>query len=393
MPLTTPVPDAPEITGREPGSFPHSVFHDRHPRLFTQVRDALPYGPEQLERLHALEHETLRGVITPLEAGAAQRDQWDEWGRPYYGLTWTQAPFLWAESFFYRKLLSATGFFGPGAWTGVDPFGPMKDKELTGPDVDRELAAFDQIADLSPDQRDTAMLAACLWGNRADLGFQITAGHTESRGLLVDDSPLVWSWLRARPAGRVSLIADNAARELLPDLLLLDHLLSTGLAAEAVLHVKPAPYYVSDATTADTIAALRRLAAAPGRAGEAGRRLWQACRTGRLKIAAHEFFCAPQTFHDLPTDLAAELAASRLTVVKGDLNYRRLVGDRRWPPSTGFSLLTDYFPSPVVALRTCKSEVAVGLDEQVLARAEAEDPGWRTSGTHAVIQLQAGAAP
>lgn len=384
---------APVITGNPAGSFAWNVFHERHPRLFQQLRDALPYGPTQLERLLRLEVETLRGVIIPLEDEAHDHDIWAAWGSEYFGRPWTDAPFLWAESYFYRKLLSATGYYSPGPWNGIDPFGPLKDAELASPDVDRELAAYDQITALTPDQQDAAILSACLWGNRADLGFQIIAGRTEAQGLLVDDTRALWSHVRDHQPGRVNLIADNAARELLPDLMLLDYVLANGLATEAVLYLKPAPYYVSDATTHDANAALRRLIDGPKAASEAGHRLWRACTTGELKVQTHDFFCAPHGFHDMPADLSAELAGARLTLLKGDLNYRRLVGDRFWPATTSFESLTGYFPGPVAALRTCKSEVAVGLSAEVAAQLDDAEPSWRVSGTRAVIQFRAGSTP
>ncbi|MHA6761745.1 hypothetical protein [Streptacidiphilus sp. PAMC 29251] len=37
--------DAPTILSNIPGSFPWSVFHDRHQQLLKQIREALPYGP------------------------------------------------------------------------------------------------------------------------------------------------------------------------------------------------------------------------------------------------------------------------------------------------------------------------------------------------------------
>jgi hypothetical protein len=73
--------------------------------------------------------------------------------------------------------------------------------------------------------------------------------------------------------------------------------------------------------------------------------------------------------------------------MKGDLNYRRLVGDRNWPATSSFAALTDYFPGPVVALRTLKSDVIVGLDPATLADLDNTGTAWRTSGTHALIQL------
>jgi hypothetical protein len=391
-------PDAPVITAADPAEFAHTVFHDRHPRLFAQVRDALPYGPERLEALHRLERETLDGVLEPLDpldpqvVAAGDYAEWAAWGAPYFDrvLRWTDAPFLWSESYFYRRLLSATGYFA-GPWRGVDPFGPMKSTGLAGSAVDRELAAYSAPAEMGPDERDSALLHACVSGNQADLGFQLIAGAPAGVSLLVDDTAAIWAHLGGEP-GAVNLIADNAAEELLPDLLLLEHLLTTGRATGATVYLKPRPYYVSDAMTQDAVAALRRLAAAPGPAGEAGRRLWRYCTDGRLVFSAPDFFCAPLDFRSLPAEVVGSIGAASVTFIKGDLNYRRLVGDRHWPATTPFAELTAYLPGPVAALRTCKSEVAVGLTSAQTAALDAVSPGWRFGGKHAVIQFS-GADP
>jgi hypothetical protein len=150
------------------------------------------------------------------------------------------------------------------------------------------------------------------------------------------------------------------------------------------VYVKPYPYYVSDATTADTLAALRRLrAAAEPAAARVGERLWQALTAGTLTVRSHPFHCAPLPFEAQPADLRAEFAGATLTVFKGDLNYRRLVGDRHWPTTTPFAQVTAHFPTPVAALRTLKSEVLVGL-----AVPAAPDAPWRTDGTRALIQVR-----
>lgn len=57
-------------------------------------------------------------------------------------------------------------------------------------------------------------------------------------------------------------------------------------------------------------------------------------------------------------------------------------------PVTPFADVTGYFPAPVAALRTCKSDVAVGVPPGRLAHLEATAPGWRTDGTHAVIHVR-----
>jgi Damage-control phosphatase ARMT1-like domain len=74
-------------------------------------------------------------------------------------------------------------------------------------------------------------------------------------------------------------------------------------------------------------------------------------------------------------------------VFKGDLNYRRLVGDLHWPPTVPFGETVAHFPAPVVALRTLKSDVAVGLDPDAVSRLDAEAPDWRVSGRYGLIQV------
>ncbi|MEV5952382.1 damage-control phosphatase ARMT1 family protein [Streptomyces sp. NPDC051987] len=371
---------APVILGTT-GPFPRSVLAERHPAIIRQVRDAFPYGPAQHRALDALLHNCTEGTIEPLPGDA---DGWRGWGLDAYtGRSWFDVPWLWSESYFYRRLLDAVGYFAPGPWRGIDPFRPFKLAELDAKETDEELAALDDLGD-DPDR---ALLHGSLWGNRADLGFRLSAAESGEAvaALVADDSAELWPLLHG---GTLCLVADNAGRELVPDLLLIAHLLETGRIARAVLHVKPYPYYVSDATTADVLDALRRLTAAPGAAAGYGRALWSAMTDGRLAVRAHPFSCAPLPYAEMPGDLRAEFAAAALTLFKGDLNYRRLVGDRLWPPTTPFADVTAWFPGPVAALRTLKSDVITGLSAGTEAALDAAEPEhWRTAGTHALIQV------
>ncbi|PJM97390.1 damage-control phosphatase ARMT1 family protein [Streptomyces sp. CB01373] len=387
-------PSAPVILGNEPGSFPRSVLAERHPAIIRQVRDAFPYGPEQHRALDALLESCAEGVIEDLPAAAPDRDRWRSWGlERYAGHSWFDVPWLWSESYFYRRLLEAVGYFGPGPWQGLDPFRPSKLAELDSRETDEELAALDELASEPAAQRADALLHGSLWGNRADLGFRLSAGGAEAGppvpALVADDSAALWSLLPPSGTGTLCLVADNAGRELVPDLLLVAHLLAHGRVRRAVLHVKPYPYYVSDATTADVVDAVRRLTAAPGAAADHGRRLWSAMADGRLTVRAHPFSCSPLPYTDMPADLREEFAAAALTVFKGDLNYRRLVGDRLWPPTTPFADTTGFFPGPVAALRTLKSDVITGLEAKTVAALDAAEGGrWRVAGTHALIQVR-----
>ncbi|MEW2422129.1 damage-control phosphatase ARMT1 family protein [Streptomyces nigra] len=394
MPERSDAPLPPVLLADEPGSFPHGVLAERHPAIIRQVRDASPYGPEQRRALDTLLANCLDGVIEPLPADAHDRDRWAAWGAAdHTGRSWFDVPWLWSESYFYRRLLDAVGYFAPGPWQGIDPFRPSKTAELDSPETDEELAALDALTGRPAAEQDQALLHGSLWGNRADLSFRLGAtGGTAGDGtppLVADDSDVLWSLLPPTGTATLCLIADNAGRELVPDLLLIARLLAEGRAARVLLHVKPHPYYVSDATHADVLDALRRLVAAPGAAAEHGRVLWTALTDGRLTVRAHPFSCAPLSYADMPADLREELASATLTILKGDLNYRRLVGDRRWPPATPFAEVTAHFPGPVAALRTLKSDVVTGLDADTeAALVAAEGQKWRTAGTHALIQVR-----
>jgi hypothetical protein len=379
------MPDAPPILSNTTGSFPWSVLHDRHPALIAKVRAGLPYPPDRQRALDDLAAE-ITGAIGPLPAGAHDRHEWTD---EYLGERWYDVPFLWAESYFYRKLLDAVGYYGAGPWRGVDPFEPFKSAELWSAEMAADLAALDGLAVLPAGDQDAALLAASLWGNRADLGFQLSArGGGVAGELVADDGARLWALLEDTAPGTVCIVADNAARELVPDLVLAAHLLDTGRASAVTVHVKPGPYYVSDATTADLLAAVRRLAGATGRAAAIGDRLWQATVDGSLSVRAHAFSCAPWSYRHMPADLAADFAAASVTIMKGDLNYRRLVGDQAWQATTPFDEVTRYFPGPVAALRTLKCDVLTGVAADVLARLDAAGEGWRSAGTHALVQVR-----
>ncbi|MDQ1034312.1 hypothetical protein QFZ75_000728 [Streptomyces sp. V3I8] len=390
-PVSAPAEDRAPVVVGTPGSFARGVLDERHPALIERVRRATPYPPAQQRALDALLDEITQGPVGRLHDSEPGAGAWRD--EPYYGQRWADVPFLWAESFFYRRLLAALGYFAPGPWRGVDPFAPFKNAELAGAQVDGELSALDRLPALPPDERDRTLLLSSLWGNRADLGFRLSAGGAglgdQVPGLVVDDSPALWELLAAGGPGTVCLVADNAGPELLPDLVLADHLLATGRAARVVLHLKPYPYYVSDATTADTLACLDRLTRASGHAAAAGERLRRAMTDGRMVLRAHPFSCAPYSYDRMPADLREDFASATLTVMKGDLNYRRLVGDRHWPATTPFAQACAYFPGPVAALRTLKCDVMTGLTSAALAELDAGAKSWRTSGTHALVQVRA----
>ncbi len=379
-----------ELLNNDPHGFAWGVWHDRTPKLVTQIRDAHPYGPRQRRALDALLQEIASGLIRPLGPDAHDHDLWASWGAGYFGKPWLDTPFLWSESYFYRRLLDAIGFFEPGPWRWLDPFEYLKSAELRDPALEPDLAALDDVQHLGTGDQERAIMLASLWGNRADLGFRMGtssgSGDIESARVIVDQSADVWTALG--PDANVAVVTDNAGRELLADLVLIDHLLQHRYAASVSLHVKPWPYYVSDATAADVVACLRRLALTRGAASKIAHRVDEAMAQGWVSLYTHEFYCAPWSFHRMPVDVATQFEHASLTILKGDLNYRRLVGDRDWPPTTPFADVVSYFPGSLAVLRTLKSDVITGLDAVTVADLDATGQPWRTDGSHGLIQVQ-----
>ncbi|SNT27939.1 Protein of unknown function DUF89 [Asanoa hainanensis] len=357
-----------ELLVGTPGRYAREVFHDRHPTLIERVAAAHPYGEAQRSALRALLDESLTGEVRGLPGDAPDWADWDAWDRGYFGRPWAEVPFLWAESYFYRRILDAVDYFRAGPWQGVDPFAPMKAAELADPALDRDFAWVLSLPS-SADGLD-AVVRASVFGNRADISFRLQEPDAAwSDELLLDDT----SRLALALPGSVCVVVDNGGREIMADLVLANWLLDTGRADRVTLHVKPMPYYVSDATASDVDDACARL----------GRPL-----DPRIAVRTHWFWCAPLDFRAMPADLADDLRGHRVVLVKGDLNYRRLVGDRDWDPTTPFAAAAVDLGVPVVALRTCKSEVVVGLDGATVAWLDAAEPRWRVSGRHGLVQAR-----
>jgi hypothetical protein len=388
----------PVIMTSEPGSFAHNTLAVRVPAILADTLAANDFPAEIVARLEDLHAELTRGRIRPLAEDAPDAAFWNRVSAPYFGHSWLDAPWYWAEAYFYRRLLEATGYFRPGPTQELDPFAPTKRREWA---VDAAPAAVERLlAELPGDadepggvaQRFETLLHASLWGNRTDLSYMIAAhlGATggpgaERANLLVDDWAAVWEHLRER-GGRVAMLADNAGTELLMDVALIDFLLSHQLAEEIHLHLKPWPFFVSDAMIRDLVDGVDALLARGGAAAKLARRVDGHIAAGALLPRAHWSSSSPLFYYEMPGDFYAEMAGMDLVIVKGDANYRRLLGDAHWPHATPFADAVSYFPAPLVALRTFKSEVAVGLAPGQAEALAAADPQWLVNGRRGVIQ-------
>lgn len=77
-----------------------------------------------------------------------------------------------------------------------------------------------------------------------------------------------------------------------------------------------------------------------------------------------------------------------MTIVKGDANYRKLVGERKYAVDASFAQCVAYFPcAHVCALRGLKCDLVVGVPQDVAQRQQQMHADWRVDGTRGVIQF------
>lgn len=404
------LPVPPPLRGDEDGSFAQQTVTERLPRILERVLEENAFPDAVVARLRALLHEIPGGAIRPLrDKGAPDAAAWRGYVAPYLEQNWLQVPWFFAETYFYRRILEATGYFqdeasGDEVMTGRDPFAPHKAQSLEA-SWERLGALAERVQRWREEAWERAgvpaLLSLALWGNQGDLsmwpgGEDEMPAHGSTAAaqehVLVDDSKAVEEYLARRQAEagalRVDVLADNAGFELVSDLALVDYLLDSGRARRVVLHLKTHPLFVSDALPRDVRQTVAAMADAQTPALQAwGRRLQRYEQQGVLRMTTDLFWTSPLAGWEMPPAVRSRLGAAQLVISKGDALYRRLLGDRHWSYSAPFAQIVAYFPAPLLALRTLKSEVASGLSPEQVEWLNENHPDWLISGDWGVIQF------
>lgn len=405
---TPPLPLPAPLYGAEAGTFAHHTVTKRLPETARRTLRENSFLPQNQAALEALAAEIPTAPLRPLrEELAPDAERWAAYVSEHLGKNWLEVPWFFAEAYFFRRVLEAAGYFYPGPHRGLDPFLHQKNLGYNSAveqihslcrQLNQALSLDEQsIATVLP-----AFLRASLWGNQADLSlWPIGAGagpglnhdsvEEDSESLLVDHTAELTAYLQKLPGARptVDFINDNAGFELVTDLCLADYVLSLGLAEVVRFHLKPHPTFVSDTTAADVEQTIALLGQPGSRdANLLASRLSAHLSAGRLRLTTHHFWTSPLAGWEMPEDLRLGLEASALVISKGDMNYRRWLGDLHWPFTAPFPQIVRYFPAPLVCLRTTKSEVICGLQEEQLAELARTDPNWLTSGHWGLIQFK-----
>jgi len=397
------IPLAPPQLGNVPNNWANKTISFRFGKILKSVLKENNYSREIEDWIKQLMDDIPNSTIRELrDYSAPDAKMWEKYLEPYLNMDWYQPPWFFTENYFYRRIIEAVKYFSKEDDSRVDPFGYQKRMglELSNTEI-RGLwknLSFYLEAGLSLEMILEKIFLVDLWGNQADLSLwpadqELKPVHDDpldaSSHIVVNDIKLITKYVVENEINdRIDFLIDNAGFELVCDLHLADFMLSKGFSRKIVFHVKKHPTYVSDAIEKDVVSTLEYLNADDDAStSQAGSRLLSALDTGKFLIKANWFWNSPQAAWEMPEELSKDLSQSSLVISKGDANYRRLLGDRHWPFTTPFIDVMSYFPSSVAALRTLKSELAVGLEEGQAEDVSKIDGDWLIDGRWGILQF------
>ncbi|KAJ4135246.1 Hairy/enhancer-of-split with YRPW motif protein 2 [Fusarium equiseti] len=379
-------------------------------------------------RLESLQTEIINGVeLSPLDDDGssdigAYNQQLDELG----GVAWLNCPWLYGECYLYRRVQLI--FSMTTSWREYDVFNSQNHSILakSQPCIEQlaikyipVLATLNEFLKSLDDNKATAlfldMINLTLWGNAADFSLTDDLSFTETQALhrmppidkmeqiIVDNDALeAWEHLRnARetiPERRVDMVLDKSGFELFTDLIFAAYLIESDLATSVTLHTKALPWFVSNATSKDVHFLLDYLQS--NGVTFLVSLIKRYIDSGVMSVEADPFWTTAFSFHEMKDQapmLFQRLQNSHLTILKGDLNYRKLTKDGLWPHTTPFKnalgCLGQESQVKVLALSMNRSDTSVGIEsEEKVESLDREAPGksWVQDGTHAVVSFSNG---
>jgi hypothetical protein len=400
-----PLPIPEPLRGNEVGTWANSTIVKRLPQIARRILIENVLNRKSKREIESLIQEIPMSAIRPINDPAApDANSWNQSLQPYLGQNWLDAPWFVVETYFYRRIIEGIGYF-PALENGtlIDPFKIQKEKGLAATHHAMEGGCGSALEFERENNRivDTLidLLLVDLWGNRADLSLWPLEGDPKRSDrhlalgndrILVDQREQAASYLTNLSMNtiRVDFILDNAGVELMLDLCLADFLLQAEIASRVVLHFKLHPTFVSDATIADFKNSLANWQSSPIDAVSAfGLRLDQYVANHQIQLIEDPFWTSPHSMWEMRSDLRRILGEAHLVVLKGDANYRRLLGDRHWEYTAPIESIVSYFPAPLLVIRSLKAEVAAGLPQAIPESLNKLDEDWMTNGDWGVIHF------
>jgi len=430
----TDVPLHEKLSGQYRSTFAYPTLKDRCPVILCKIIDHLyrerinignDMGSEAqdcikeiIEQLSKLRYEMQTNKpITVLDDETDSTQVWNNYLMATKDsdtdVTWFNASWMLSECYMYRRILST--FLKSGKLKNYDFFLHLKEESFreSVPSMFHLGSWLRQLIlqlETKPqsltemEQTFKTLIRISLWGNKCDLS--ISAGSKQSASgniieqlnylesnILVDSSHRAWQCLSTGDSNQiVDVIMDNAGFELFTDLCLSDYLLTCNLVKKVRFRLKNQPWFVSDTNLHDFHWCLDSLV----RQNEdilsfLGTRWKNYVQSGSWEMIVDPFWTYPHVYTELEStdpQLYTNLKQANILIFKGDLNYRKLVGDINWETTLPFKKsLQKFLPTNILSLRTLKADVVVGLAEGQAENLTSMDKNWMTNGKWGIIQF------
>ncbi|XP_020661322.3 damage-control phosphatase ARMT1 isoform X1 [Pogona vitticeps] len=429
------------LAGKFKGSFAYYTITDRLPLILTKVIDTLhrhkneffeEYGEKGLQaEKNAIAYlSKLRNELQTDKPLIALNDNlpdtvlWNQFLEYHQNLSneppsWFQSPWLYTECYMYRRIHEALVQNPP--ISDYDVF--KEEKEHAFFDSQQAIIALSTYLqellknienqnEESLNEEFFKLIQVSLWGNKCDLSISAGADNSQKANplqsvedlksfILVDHMEKLWLLLMKRKkintqtsvtSTRIDIVLVNAGFELIADLVLADFLTSSKLVTIIHFHGKSIPWYVSDTTKRDLNWTIKQMGSANNKCMSSCGVSWEGyVKKGVWVYHDHLFWTLPHEFSSMAQvapDLYAELQKSDLIIFKGDLNYRKLLGDRKWEFIVPFhQALNNFHPAPLCSLRTLKCDIQVGLKPGQGEKLSSTEPEWMITGKYGIIQF------
>ncbi|XP_035215317.1 damage-control phosphatase ARMT1-like isoform X2 [Stegodyphus dumicola] len=395
------------------------MCQDEHSIEMTYGEVAKEEVKGSIGKLYALENEMVTNKpVLPLVDDLPDVKFWNDYSekqKVLYGFppAWYASSWLYVECYFYRRIKEA--FQLSSALREYDPFQKQKNESfLSEMDSVVHLLSALNVTLLKFQNRDSKedtynsfriFLQVALWGNKWDLCMANSEENVHDNPLLhleemkekiiVDDTEVVWQILQdannTSKEVQIDIVLDNAGFELFVDLCFMYFLQATNLVKKIRFHVKCIPWFVSDTHQNDLQWLLKTLSESDHEILIKYSKEWsEKFSSGEWTIEKEIFWTLPHDYSEMKAtdaNLYNKLSQSHILIFKGDLNYRKLTGDRQWMETTPFmKALNGFSPTSIVSLRTVKSNVIVGLKAEISENLSKISTNWKFSGDFAVIQ-------
>jgi len=426
-----------ELSAKYESDFAYPTVKDRMPVILTRAIDTVCRMKNEIEPLY---HEDgiedlkkIAGILSklrysmqtnkPMERLIDDRSDVALWNAKYEEESscddvprWFSSAWLYVECYMYRCIQQAFQLSSCLSW--VDVFRSQKETAWLGSHQAVLVLAeyFTQQIEAQHDKQEAirTYFKLSLWGNKCDLSISAGDDNYQTADPIQQITPLEEfilcdnldgiarlfspNIMLEDVKGRVDIVLDNAGFELFTDLILADYLLTHCHLQTVHFHGKAIPWFVSDVTQHDFQWVLNQMSISENSVLSKLSARWQ-CFIADGRWVLHfddDFWTLPHAFSHMQTlapSLYSELSLSTLVIFKGDLNYRKLVGDRNWLGNEPFSsVLNGFSPAPLCTLRTLKCDTVVGLETEVLQRlrqkhGDKNDWMCQCLGDYAVIQF------